>query len=128
MGRPNGVTHSTVCPDWAMSLALSVSQFFSRRKQGRKWLELVWASGRSHSLLAQATLTPALTVTVQRLRGVSPCTRHTPTPLGWDRRIFSGSGPRRTISPHVYVWVGQQEEKAERDKRQQTPYLDISSR
>lgn len=26
MGSPMGVTHSTVCPDWAMSLALSVSQ------------------------------------------------------------------------------------------------------
>ena len=69
MGRPSGVTHSTVCPDWAMSLALSVSQFFSRGKQGRKWLELVWAAGRPHPLPAQATLTPAADCDSPALKG-----------------------------------------------------------
>lgn len=58
MGRPSGVTHSTVRPDWAMSLALSVSQFF-RGKWGRKQLELVWAAGRPHPLPAQVSPTPA---------------------------------------------------------------------
>lgn len=33
MGSPSGVTHSTVRPDWAMSLALSVSQFFRRGEE-----------------------------------------------------------------------------------------------
>jgi len=100
MGSPSGVTHSTVCPDWAMSLALSVSQVFSRGKQGRKWLELVRAAGRRHPLPAQASPTPATNCDCPALRGVWPCSRHNPTPLGWDRRLHSGPGPRRTIYPH----------------------------
>lgn len=35
IGKPRGVTHSTVCPDLEMSLALSVSQSCIRKDASR---------------------------------------------------------------------------------------------
>lgn len=96
MGRPSGVTHSTVRPDWAMSLALFVSQFCSRARWGRKQLKFVRAAERPHPLPPQVTLTPATDCASLTLMG-----RHNLVPPSWDRRNLSGPGPRRTISPHA---------------------------
>lgn len=63
MGRPSGVTHSTVRPDCAMSLALSVSQFLGKGKERRKWLKLVHAAVYGpHSLPAQVQIPARLSV------------------------------------------------------------------
>lgn len=63
MGSPSGVTHSTVRPDWAMSLALSVSQFCRRgEKAAGVSVELEEPISSQATLLLQ-------TVTVQCLLG-----------------------------------------------------------
>lgn len=91
MGSPSGVTHSTVRPDWAMSLALSVSQFFRRGEEAAGVsVELGDPTPYQHrqpSLLSQA-------VTVQRLLG-SLAQSHT-SGLGQEDPLWA----RRTISPH----------------------------
>lgn len=88
MGSPSGVTHSTVRPDWAMSLALSVSQFFRRGEEADGVsVELgdpILSQHRPPSLLPQ-------TVTVQRVLG-SLAQPHT-SALGQEDPLWA----RRTI-------------------------------
>lgn len=95
MGSPRGVTHSTVRPDWAMSLALSVSQFFRRGEEAAGVsVELgdpIPSQHRPPSLLPQNS--PALTGGFGTI------------PHLWGRRILSGPGEPSLLMEHPLVYV-----------------------
>lgn len=115
MGSPMGVTHSTVCPDWAMSLALSVSQCLRGGERGRKRLELVQAAADPAPSQHQQARPPAADWD-------SPA--HTGEPgsaLGTAPHPWAGTGgsslgqgpaeaalPSELLAPLLYLWVDQQ--------------------
>lgn len=116
MGRPSGVTHSTVRPDCAMSLALSVSQFLGQGKERRKWLKLVHA--------AERTSFPPSTSPNSCQTECSSYGEPGPS-IGTTPHLWAGPGPHGAPSFPGLSMGGLGKKKREREE---APYLDISSR